>query len=77
MIYQTEKSGVFKVENDVRESQDFTIGYRVNGIDKEATLRYVNLPKEIQEELSKVANKIARYAEENSNVTKAKNEHSN
>lgn len=63
MIYKSETTGVFLVENDMNVNDDFIIGYRVGKVSKEATIKYRYLPTELIDEFAKVTNKIARHIE--------------
>lgn len=64
MIYFNNYSGVFQVENNLKESHEFKIGYRVDGKNKQATFDYKELPEDLITEFAIVTNKIARFAEE-------------
>jgi len=64
MIYAGDKSGTFMIENDMRESKTITIGYKVDGVNKERVVSYQELPLEIKNDLVEVTNKIARFIEE-------------
>lgn len=68
MIYENDKSGTFMIENDMRESKTITIGYKVDGVNKERAVSYLDLPLEIKNDLAEVTNKIARFIEEKKGV---------
>jgi hypothetical protein len=72
MIYANGQSGVFKIENDMKKSYEFTIGYMVGEVRKEASFRYGLLPDELINEFATVTNKIARFAEEEARTAKGK-----
>ncbi|WP_313430029.1 hypothetical protein [Siminovitchia terrae] len=72
MIYKSDMSGVLKLVNDMSESTNVTIGYRVGMVNKEATFDYRDLPKELANEFARVTNKIARCLEENPDMNETK-----